>query len=163
MTAADVLHQFTAEDERRHPAGADPWWQESIAIHWFDAAGGAGGMHRIGHEPGQEGGQIAHHHGVFDQRQRWRHNVRSPMAGQLSDAWFGDGEGYRAQVGAALAAAERTAPAAGVPEVLAPGIPEARSREARGREGIAVPEATWQDLARVGERFSVPLPDHREV
>ena len=81
----------------------------------------------------------------------------------IDPAWFGDGEGYRAQVGAALAAAERTAPAAGVPEVLAPGIPEARSREARGREGIAVPEATWQDLARVGERFSVPLPDHREV
>jgi hypothetical protein len=92
MTAADVLHQFTADDEARHPAGPDPWWQESIAIHWFDAAAGAGGMHRIGHEPGQEGGQIAHHHGVFDQRQRWRHNGRSPMTGQLSDAWFGDGD-----------------------------------------------------------------------
>jgi len=92
MTAADVLHQFTAEDERRHPAGADPWWQESIAFHWFDAAAGAGGMHRIGHEPGQGNGQIAHHHGVFDPTHRWRHNVRSPMAGQLSDAWFGDAE-----------------------------------------------------------------------
>jgi len=49
-------------------------------------------MHRIGHEPGQGGGEIAHQHGVFDPTHRWRHNVRSPMAGQLSDAWFGDAE-----------------------------------------------------------------------
>src|SRR3954464_9573315 len=92
MTAADLLHQFTVDDEGRHPAGPDPWWQESIAFHWFDAASGAGGMHRIGHEPGQSGGEIAHHHGVFDPTHRWRRNVRSPMAGQLSDEWFGDAD-----------------------------------------------------------------------
>ena len=90
MTAADVLHQFTAADEGRHPAGSDPWWQESMAFHWFDAASGIGGMHRIGHEPGQGAGEIAHHHGVFDGASRWRNNGRSPMAGQLDDLWFGD-------------------------------------------------------------------------
>ena len=40
-------------------------------------------MHRIGHEPGQDDGEIAHHHGVFDPTNRFRHNVRSPMADQL--------------------------------------------------------------------------------
>ncbi|MDQ1373341.1 MAG: hypothetical protein QOJ09_679, partial [Actinomycetota bacterium] len=88
MTA--VLHQFTDADEARHPAGPDPWWQESIAFHWFDAASGVGGMHRIGHEPGQGGGEIAHHHGVIDGASRWRNNGRSPMAGQLDETWFGD-------------------------------------------------------------------------
>jgi hypothetical protein len=90
MTTADVLHQFTAADEGRHVAGSDPWWQESIAFHWFDAASGIGGMHRIGHEPGQGAGVIAHHHGVFDGPSRWRNNVRAPMAGQLDQTWFGD-------------------------------------------------------------------------
>jgi hypothetical protein len=99
MTA--VVHQFTDADEARHPAGPDPWWQESIAFHWFDAASGSGGMHRIGHEPGQGDGEIAHHHGVFDPTHRFRRNVRSPMAGQLSEAWFGDAEAsWRRESGA---------------------------------------------------------------
>jgi hypothetical protein len=96
MTTTDALHQFTAADEARHPAGDDPWWQESIAFHWYDAASGIGGMHRIGHEPGQSSpdqqsnGEIAHHHGVFDGSHRWRNNIRAPMAGQLNQTWFGD-------------------------------------------------------------------------
>jgi hypothetical protein len=84
-------HQHTEADEARHSAGADPWWQESVAFHWFDPRHGVGGMHRIGHEPGQgAGGEIAHHHGVLDGKQRFRHNRRAPMAGQHSEAWFGD-------------------------------------------------------------------------
>jgi hypothetical protein len=86
----DTIHQFSAADEARHPAGSDPWWQESVAFHWYDAGSGAGGMHRIGHEPNQDGGVIAHHHGVFDPDHRWRRNVRAPMGGQLDEAGFGD-------------------------------------------------------------------------
>jgi len=39
-----------------------------------------------------------------------------------------------------------------------PGEPEAISRARREREGIALPEATWQDLARLAERFGLPMP-----
>lgn len=86
-------HPFTSVDEGRHPAGDDPWWQESVAFHWYDARHGVGGMHRIGYEPGQgEGGTIVHHHGVLDATHRLRHNRRSPMNGDLDAAWFGDVE-----------------------------------------------------------------------
>ena len=87
---AEDIHQFTAADESRHRAGDDPWWQESIAFHWYDAAASVGGVHRIGHEPGQDGGVIAHHHGVLDAHNRWRQGERRPMAGELDEAWFGD-------------------------------------------------------------------------
>ena len=87
---AEDIHQFTAADEGRHRASDDPWWQESIAFHWYDAAARVGGMHRIGHEPGQDGGVIAHHHGVLDPHNRWRQGERRPMAGELDPGWFGD-------------------------------------------------------------------------
>jgi LDH2 family malate/lactate/ureidoglycolate dehydrogenase len=79
----------------------------------------------------------------------------------VDPAFFGDAGHYRAMVGEMLAAAKRMPPAAGTAEVLVPGEPEVRMREQRSREGISLPEATWQDLAKVGERFRVPLPECR--
>ena len=71
---------------------------------------------------------------------------------------FGEGETYATMVGETLAAARRIAPAPGVAEVLAPGDPEARTREERGRDGIPLPAAIWQDLTVLAERYNVPLP-----
>jgi LDH2 family malate/lactate/ureidoglycolate dehydrogenase len=76
----------------------------------------------------------------------------------VDPARFGDAERYQALVGETLAAAKRMPPAPGLQEVLVPGEPEVRTREQREREGIALPEATWQDLARVAERFGVAMP-----
>jgi hypothetical protein len=86
-----TVNQFSVADEGRHPRGPDPWWQESVAFHWFDQRHGVGGMHRLGHEPGQgDGGTLAHHHGVFDVHQRFRRNGAAPMTGERSAEWFGD-------------------------------------------------------------------------
>jgi LDH2 family malate/lactate/ureidoglycolate dehydrogenase len=61
-----------------------------------------------------------------------------------------------------LAAAKRAPAAEGVAEALAPGEPEVRTRAQRERDGIALPEANWQDLAHVAARFDVALPEcHR--
>jgi len=49
--------------------------------------------------------------------------------------------------------ASRTAP--GVEEILIPGEPEFRTKEKRLREGIPVPESTWQELARAAERLGL--------
>ncbi len=49
--------------------------------------------------------------------------------------------------------ASRTAP--GVDEILIPGEPEFRTKEKRLREGIPVPESTWQELERAAERLGV--------
>jgi LDH2 family malate/lactate/ureidoglycolate dehydrogenase len=74
---------------------------------------------------------------------------------------FGDGERYRAMVEETLAAAKRMPPAPGRTDVLVPGEPEVLSRNRRATEGIGVPEATWNELAAIAERFNVPLPEHR--
>jgi uncharacterized oxidoreductase len=41
------------------------------------------------------------------------------------------------------------APAPGVAEVLVPGDPESRTRTARLRDGIPIPEDTWRSLEQV--------------
>jgi LDH2 family malate/lactate/ureidoglycolate dehydrogenase len=79
----------------------------------------------------------------------------------IDPACFGDAEGYRDLVDAALRAAKRQPPADGVAEVLVAGEPEARAREQRGREGVPLPAATWAELGRVGARFGVPPPPAR--
>ena len=87
---------------------------------------------------------------------------RGRMAGVfvivIDPAAFGDKEHYEAMIGVNMAAAKRVPPVSGVEEVLVPGELEAISRARREREGIALPEATWQDLARLAERFGLPMP-----
>jgi LDH2 family malate/lactate/ureidoglycolate dehydrogenase len=71
---------------------------------------------------------------------------------------FGGGERYGTMVGNTLAAARRVKPADGVERVLTPGEPEVISRDRRGRDGIPLPDAIWQDLTALSERFGIPLP-----
>jgi LDH2 family malate/lactate/ureidoglycolate dehydrogenase len=92
-------------------------------------------------------------------------DARGRIAGvflQVVDpAAFGDPARYAELVDAALDAAKRQAPADGVTEVLVPGEPEARARAERSRAGIPLPAATWGELAKVADRFGVPLPPAR--
>jgi hypothetical protein len=46
-----------AVDERPHAIADHPDWQESVVLVWYDPVNRIGGMHRIGHEPHQNGGQ----------------------------------------------------------------------------------------------------------
>ena len=48
-------------------------------------------------------------------------------------------------------------PAPGVERVLLPGDPEAQTEERRRREGIPVPEATWEEFAAVAARYGVAV------
>ena len=77
----------------------------------------------------------------------------------VDPAAFGGRDEYRAMVGESLAAAKRVPPREGGPEVLVPGEVETNNRQQRSRDGIPLPEATAQDLAKIGERFGVSLPD----
>ncbi len=79
----------------------------------------------------------------------------------LDPAAFGNNGRYQAMVEETLAAAKRVPPAPGREEVLLPGEPEVQSRKRRMTEGIGIPQATWEDLAAIGERFNVSLPEHR--
>ena len=71
---------------------------------------------------------------------------------------FGDPSHYRSLVEDTLDAAKRVPPADEQAEIVLPGEPEVRARAERGRDGIALPEATWAELSAVGERFGVAMP-----
>jgi len=70
----------------------------------------------------------------------------------IDPEWFGGREAF-ARLGADIADQARAQPG-----VLVPGEPEARTRRAREREGIELPEATWQELVDLGARFGVETP-----
>jgi LDH2 family malate/lactate/ureidoglycolate dehydrogenase len=48
-------------------------------------------------------------------------------------------------------------PAEGFEEVLLPGEPEARSRDRRLREGISLPDATWEAICAVARDLKVAV------
>ena len=87
--------------------------------------------------------------------------LRAQIAGVflivVDPGFFGDAQVYRAMVSETAGAAKRMPPLPGR-EVLLPGEPEVRARDARSRDGIVLPEATWEDLHHVAERFGVNLP-----
>jgi len=72
-------YQYSVEDEGSHSPGPDPWWQESVFVHWYDAATKVGGVHRIGHEPHANGGEAAVQCFVFDAHSSYRRVGRVPL------------------------------------------------------------------------------------
>jgi hydroxycarboxylate dehydrogenase B len=76
----------------------------------------------------------------------------------LDPDWFGGAERYARMVGEVLNGVGAAAPGAGFERVLAPGEPEARSRERRSREGIPISAAVWDQLADLAGQLNVPLP-----
>jgi hypothetical protein len=70
---------YGEDDEGNHAPGPDPWWQESVFLHWYDPAIGVGGVHRIGHEPHAGSGEAALCCFVFDRQARFRRVERVPL------------------------------------------------------------------------------------
>ena len=77
----------------------------------------------------------------------------------LDPATFRPAADYEAAAADLIRRTHATTPAAGVDQVLVPGEPERRSRAARLASGIPIPEATWQAIGEVAQRYQVPLPD----
>ena len=74
---------------------------------------------------------------------------------------FGDGDAYAAAVGEVTGAVRRVPAAPGSSGVLAPGEPEARTTAQRRRDGIALPDDTWEAIGKVAADQSVALPESR--
>jgi hydroxycarboxylate dehydrogenase B len=74
---------------------------------------------------------------------------------------FGERDAYAAAVGD-LSQAVRQVPAApGGRGVMVPGEPESRTTAQRRREGISLPEDTWEAIAKVAGEHGVPMPESR--
>ena len=65
---------------------------------------------------------------------------------------------FTARVEKLVGMIKSAAPAAGHDEVLVAGDPEWRMEENRKREGIPIGGGTWQTLAKIAEKRSVPVP-----
>lgn len=76
----------------------------------------------------------------------------------LDPEWFGGRDAYQDLVRPVLDAADDAAPAPDAGRVLVPGEPEAMSRRRRLREGIPIPEATWDELAEASAVLGVAMP-----
>jgi hydroxycarboxylate dehydrogenase B len=71
---------------------------------------------------------------------------------------FGERDRYAQLVADNLSALRAQEPARGSARVVAPGEPEARSREARLRDGIEIPAPIWDELTALGKRLGVEPP-----
>jgi uncharacterized oxidoreductase len=79
----------------------------------------------------------------------------------VDPAHFGDAAAYREMVTATMNAIRDVRPQDGVERVLVPGEPEVLMRARRAREGVAIPDQTRDELAEIGDRFGVKLPQWR--
>ncbi len=79
----------------------------------------------------------------------------------VDPAAFGDAGEYVANVGRVTTSLKAVAPAPGVAGVLLPGEPEVRTRRERLDQGIAIPEDTWEAIARVAGGCGVEMPPAR--
>jgi hypothetical protein len=94
MADTEQPHIYPERDERPHPIGAPPFWQESVVITWADRATGWYGFHRLGHEPHANNGQgistnwvgIVHRDGL-----RYHRHLNSPLraADRTEDSFLG--------------------------------------------------------------------------
>lgn len=66
-------------------------------------------------------------------------------------------EQYEGRVDETLARVKAVPPAPGFDEVLLPGEPEMRARQARQVEGIQVAESTWQTIVDYGKRLNLDV------
>lgn len=64
---------------------------------------------------------------------------------------------FQAQVSALTRRVKTVKPAEGVAEVLLPGEPEARSYQARERDGIPLPAAVWADLRELARELGIKI------
>jgi LDH2 family malate/lactate/ureidoglycolate dehydrogenase len=76
----------------------------------------------------------------------------------IDPAAFGPAEGYRERADATIDRIRAVPPAPGHAEVLVPGDPEHRSRRERQRDGIPLPQATWESIRECAVGLGLPDP-----
>jgi LDH2 family malate/lactate/ureidoglycolate dehydrogenase len=85
--------------------------------------------------------------------------VNGPFILAIEIARFTDLEQFRAEVEAQCAAVTGCLPAEGVDAVLLPGQPELAMRAIREREGVPIPDSTWEELQALARAHGVTLTD----
>jgi LDH2 family malate/lactate/ureidoglycolate dehydrogenase len=83
--------------------------------------------------------------------------VNGPFVLALDIGRFTDLDHFRDEVEAQCAAVTGCPPVEGVPEVLLPGDPEMATRAIRERDGVPIPDTTWDELLTLAREHGVPV------
>jgi LDH2 family malate/lactate/ureidoglycolate dehydrogenase len=75
----------------------------------------------------------------------------------INPALFVREDSYRTQADAILRKIKAVPPRPGFDEVLTPGEPEQRARATRSREGISLPDRSWESIRQLAEKYGVDL------
>ena len=73
---------------------------------------------------------------------------------------FRSAASYRSAMSATIGRITAVPPAEGADEVLVPGMPEARARAEREREGLTIGAGTWRAMVEEAERLGVDVSAH---
>ena len=84
--------------------------------------------------------------------------VNGPFIMAIDIARFTDLERFRSQAEAQCEAVTGCLPAEGVEAVLLPGQPEIAMRAIRDRDGVPIPDTTWQELQALARDHGVLIP-----
>jgi LDH2 family malate/lactate/ureidoglycolate dehydrogenase len=84
--------------------------------------------------------------------------VNGPLIIAIDVARFTAPNAFRAEIEAQCGVVNACAPRDGVAVVQLPGEPELATRAERLRDGVPVPDATWQELRDLAARQGVPFP-----
>ncbi|MCA9861830.1 MAG: Ldh family oxidoreductase [Thermomicrobiales bacterium] len=85
--------------------------------------------------------------------------LNGPLIIAIDVSRFSSPETFRAEIEAQCDAVASSPPRAGVMAVQLPGEPELATREERLRDGVPVPETTWQELRDLAAMQGVAFPD----
>lgn len=85
--------------------------------------------------------------------------LNGPFIVAIDVARFTDPACFRAETEAQCEVITTSTPREGVASVMLPGDPELATREKREREGIPIPETTWQELRDLAMAQGVAFPD----
>lgn len=84
--------------------------------------------------------------------------VNGPFILAIDISRFTGLDEFREEVEAQCAVVGACDPVDGTPSVLLPGQPEQANREFRLREGVPIPESTWQELLALADEWGVHAP-----
>lgn len=84
--------------------------------------------------------------------------VNGPFVLAIDIARFTPLDRFRAEVEAQCATVGACGPVDGVDAVLLPGQPEQVTRASRERDGIPIPDATWEELLSLAQEWDVAAP-----
>ncbi len=87
-----------------------------------------------------------------------KRHVQNSVVAAIDISTFTDVETYKETTSSLIDGIKDLPKADGVEEIFVPGEPEERTYLERSKNGIPLPEGTWEKLRAMAERFNVTLP-----